>query len=349
LCGNLKIFKYNDYNGNGIWESGEPTLAGVRFNISGPNVFQLVSDANGEAFAFCIPQGIYTVTEMISAGWMNTTLNPQTLHLDSEDIKEARFGDMQIPVTTTSTTSTSTTTLANCGEQIIINAAGVETAGIQPIMQLWIDGRMRAQWNVSSPLKNYTYDTELCAGHNIDVVYTNDCSTNGSADRNLYVYYITAAGQKIYSNDSSVNYDRGVGNGAFDGIDVVSGRALMDISGALRFIVNGGLPVSSTTTTTTSTTSTTRNCRMLWWFDNQHQECNQSQFCDAYAYYGLRTFETEDQCLAALNTTCTLAGDYAPCGQVTLEEVIALINQWIASHAQLNEVIDLINAYKASS
>jgi hypothetical protein len=349
LCGNLKIFKYNDYNSNGIWEEGEPTLAGVRFNISGPQILEKVSDSNGEAFAFCILQGEYVVTELIGPGWKNTTANPQRINLFTEDIQEARFGNVQIPATTTSTSTTTTTTLSGCGEDIIISAAGVEAAGIPPIMQLWVDARMKAQWNVSSILKNYTYDMELCAGHNIDVVYANDCSTNGTADRNLYVYYIIAAGQKVYSNETSVKYDRGIGNGAFDGVDVVTGRTLMDLSGALRFKVNGGLPVSSTTTTSGSTTTTTQACSMLWWFDNDHFTCNQSEFCNAYLYYGLRTFAGLEECLEALNASCSLAGDYVPCGQITLQEVIGLINQWAAGDAQLGEVIDLITAYTASN
>jgi hypothetical protein len=339
LCGNLKVFKYNDYNGNGIWEQGEPTLAGVRFNITGPKVFQMVSDSNGEAFAFCIPRGVYAVTEIINAGWVNTTANPQTIDLASEDIQEARFGDMQIPVTTTTstttessttTTSSTPTTLAVCGDVVLINAKGVEAAGIPPIMQLWIDGRMKAQWNVSSLLRNYTYDIALCGGHNIDVVYTNDCSTNGSADRNLYVYYAIAAGKLVYSNDTSVKYDRGIGSEAFDGMDVSNASALMDMSGALRYKVNGGLQ---------------ENCSELWWFDNDDPVCNRSMFCGSYAYYGLRTFGSEAECLEGLNESCALAGDYAPCGQVTLQEVIALINRWVAGSARLSEVIDLINAY----
>jgi hypothetical protein len=174
----------------------------------------------------------------------------------------------------------------------------------------------------------------------------NDCSTNGSVNRDLYVYYIIAAGQKLYSNDSSVKYDRGVGSGAFDGLDTVSGRPLLDMPGALRFKVNGGMPVTSTTTTTTTTT--TLACSMLWWYDNDHPACNQSEFCASYAYYGLRTFQTQQECLDSLNSTCTLFGDYAPCGQVTLMEVIAVINKWAVGSAQLNEVIDIINAYKAS-
>jgi hypothetical protein len=44
-------------------------------------------------------------------------------------------------------------------------------------------------------------------------------------------------------------------------------------------------------------------CQNLWWFDNDHQSCSQKQFCGAYMYSGLRTFESQDECGAALAPT----------------------------------------------
>jgi hypothetical protein len=127
-----------------------------------------------------------------------------------------------------------------------------------------------------------------------------------------------------------VSYDRGVGAGAFDGVDVIPGQVLMELSGALRFKVNGGLA---------------GNCNTLWWFDNNATVCAQKQFCGSYAYYGLRTFQTESLCLAALNGSCALAGDRSPCGQITLNEVVDIIKAWGEGSAQLNDVIDLIVAF----
>ena len=42
-------------------------------------------------------------------------------------------------------------------------------------------------------------------------------------------------------------------------------------------------------------------CQMLWWYDNNHQYCQQKQFCGAYMYLGLRTFSTKEKCEASLN------------------------------------------------
>jgi hypothetical protein len=43
--------------------------------------------------------------------------------------------------------------------------------------------------------------------------------------------------------------------------------------------------------------------------------------------------------------TCELKGDYPPCGDITLSEVVDMINQWIAGQATLEEVIYIINAW----
>ena len=44
---------------------------------------------------------------------------------------------------------------------------------------------------------------------------------------------------------------------------------------------------------------------------------------------------------------CSMIGDQPPCGQVSLPEVITLINAWATGQANLNDVIALINAWAA--
>jgi len=38
-------------------------------------------------------------------------------------------------------------------------------------------------------------------------------------------------------------------------------------------------------------------CRQLYWRDNINTDCRQKEFCGAYMYYGLRTFETKEDCM----------------------------------------------------
>jgi hypothetical protein len=38
------------------------------------------------------------------------------------------------------------------------------------------------------------------------------------------------------------------------------------------------------------------NCKNLYWIDNENKNCEQKEFCGAYMYYGLQTFETKNEC-----------------------------------------------------
>lgn len=37
-------------------------------------------------------------------------------------------------------------------------------------------------------------------------------------------------------------------------------------------------------------------CKNLYWIDNDNKDCGQKEFCGAYMYYGLFTFENETEC-----------------------------------------------------
>jgi hypothetical protein len=71
------------------------------------------------------------------------------------------------------------------------------------------------------------------------------------------------------------------------------------------------------------------NCKTLWWFDTDHRECSQRQFCGAYMYAGLNTFETEGLCevsLSQINESCanageSLKGNQSCCIGLTLETI----------------------------
>ena len=48
---------------------------------------------------------------------------------------------------------------------------------------------------------------------------------------------------------------------------------------------------------------TASGCKNLWWYDNEHSTCQQpKQFCGAYMYNGLNTFETKEECESGLAT-----------------------------------------------
>lgn len=39
-----------------------------------------------------------------------------------------------------------------------------------------------------------------------------------------------------------------------------------------------------------------RSCNSLYWINNENKSCAQQEFCGAYMYYGLQTFETKEEC-----------------------------------------------------
>jgi len=44
----------------------------------------------------------------------------------------------------------------------------------------------------------------------------------------------------------------------------------------------------------------TMGCKAMWWFDENNSTCQQKEFCGAYMYQSLRTFESQSDCQEAL-------------------------------------------------
>ena len=59
-------------------------------------------------------------------------------------------------------------------------------------------------------------------------------------------------------------------------------------------------PTPTPTVTPTPSEKVPEGCKTLWYFDEQSVKCQQDEFCGLYMYKGLRTFETEEECKAAL-------------------------------------------------
>jgi len=68
--GALGGFKWNDLNGDGIWQVNEPKLANWTINLS--NGWTATTDQYGYYFFTSVPPGSYTVTETHLAGWTQT-------------------------------------------------------------------------------------------------------------------------------------------------------------------------------------------------------------------------------------------------------------------------------------
>ena len=97
--GFIKVFKFDDLDGDKIWDSGEQGLPGFKFRITGEGKDLLVTTGAGGVFVSGeLPVGSYTVTEIdIPAGWQATTPTEQTVEVKDGELSEVRFGNQQLP------------------------------------------------------------------------------------------------------------------------------------------------------------------------------------------------------------------------------------------------------------
>lgn len=130
-------------------------------------------------------------------------------------------------------------TIAATATPITVVARGTPVNGIYPIMVVRIDGNVVGTFNVnSSVFADYALSVNVAAAtaHAIDIVFTND-GFAAPEDRNLIVQSLRVNATAFLPGTAGVTYDRGEGNAAFDGVDVLAGQEGMWWSGALRFTI----------------------------------------------------------------------------------------------------------------
>jgi hypothetical protein len=101
LLGSICGMKFNDLNGNGRKDDGEPGLPGWTINLSmGAVQMTATTDANGEYCFNNLPLGTYTITEVNKSGWQQTaptSPGSHTVALTSElNIIGINFGNKEI-------------------------------------------------------------------------------------------------------------------------------------------------------------------------------------------------------------------------------------------------------------
>lgn len=88
--------KFEDVNGNGVWDSGESALAGWTINLTGTENGTAVTDANGNYSFTDLSVGTYIVTETQQIGWTQTTANPSAITVGLADvINHVNFGNFK--------------------------------------------------------------------------------------------------------------------------------------------------------------------------------------------------------------------------------------------------------------
>ena len=95
--GSLKIFKFEDSNGDAALTDGEKGLSGFEFTIKGNGIEKTVTTgSDGVVVVGDLEPGTYTVSETIPAGWRITTDNNIKVTVKSGETTEVRFGNKQV-------------------------------------------------------------------------------------------------------------------------------------------------------------------------------------------------------------------------------------------------------------
>ena len=109
LTGTISGIKFNDLNGNGVRDAGEPGLPGVTITRTGSindpagTPLTVVTDAGG-AFTFTVPFGTYTLSETVPAGFAQTAPAPpgtivSTIHFGQRTVSGLLFGNRPLTAT----------------------------------------------------------------------------------------------------------------------------------------------------------------------------------------------------------------------------------------------------------
>jgi hypothetical protein len=100
IPGEISGYKWNDLNGDGVWDIGEPPLEGWTINLAGPITGTDVTDENGYYEFLGLPAGTYTVSETLESGWTQTfpvSPNTHTIEIVSGQNSENNdFGNFKL-------------------------------------------------------------------------------------------------------------------------------------------------------------------------------------------------------------------------------------------------------------
>ncbi|MBI5404815.1 MAG: DUF11 domain-containing protein, partial [Candidatus Kerfeldbacteria bacterium] len=95
--GKISGYKFNDLDGNGTWDQGEPGLAGWTIQLSGAAAAADVTDANGYYEFTGLLYGTYSVQEVQQNGWLQTSTNPDDIDVISgTDSQDNNFGNFAL-------------------------------------------------------------------------------------------------------------------------------------------------------------------------------------------------------------------------------------------------------------
>ncbi|MFN3303059.1 MAG: DUF1800 family protein, partial [Roseateles sp.] len=123
----------------------------------------------------------------------------------------------------------------NLTDTLIVRAHAQVAGGVGAMMSVRVDGVVTdtVEVRATQPTDYRLAVPALKPGSQVDVVYTNDAVVNG-VDRNLYVQQLSTSDTAVLPTSPIVSYDKGTGDAAFDGQNVIAGLSSVYANGALR-------------------------------------------------------------------------------------------------------------------
>jgi rRNA maturation protein Nop10 len=108
LTGTISGLKFEDRNGNGVRDTGEPVISGVTITLSGVPARTVVTAADGTFSFATVPFGTYTLSETVPAGFQQTAPpSPGTLlavlDFGHQAVSGLAFGNRALPATISGT------------------------------------------------------------------------------------------------------------------------------------------------------------------------------------------------------------------------------------------------------
>lgn len=91
--GNIKGAVFNDLDGDGSRDEGEPPIAGIRLRIESAGWNHSTASAEDGTYEFCcLTKSTYLITADIPADWVTTRLLPLEVSIDGNDVLHLNIG-----------------------------------------------------------------------------------------------------------------------------------------------------------------------------------------------------------------------------------------------------------------
>lgn len=227
----IEGYKWNDLNGNGLWDEGEPGMNGWLINLSGAVSTSTLThyDDSGKAgyYSFSVAPGSYTVSEVEQAAWMQTYPVGDSYSVTAGNgavISGLNFGNMQ-PLPGISVTKTGDQ-LSKIGDEVTYTVEIENTGNVALTLDSVIDSlKGDITSNFTSPLGvgatasySYTYTVPDGAADpllnevavNAHMVDHPEIATSGSSSHSVELFQpsfeITKSGPSVVMIGSMVTY-----------------------------------------------------------------------------------------------------------------------------------------------